>query len=112
MTAAAALLKIAQPALGVQIRQLETGLGVDLRVRHSRGVTPTPAGSLLAGRARKIVADVNAVKHELKALGRRLCYQPRGYSFKLALASRPTPGKYLGCQITKVLDSRPRVSVE
>ena len=69
MTAAADLLKIAQPALGVQIRQLETELGVDLLVRHSRGVTPTQAGALLAERARKIVADVEAVEHELKALG-------------------------------------------
>ena len=69
MTAAAEQLKIAQPALGVQIRHLETELGVDLLVRHSRGVTPTQAGALLCERARKIIADVEAVERELKSLG-------------------------------------------
>ena len=69
MTAAADQLKVAQPALGVQIRQLENELGVDLLVRHSRGVTPTQAGAMLADRARKIVADVDALERELKALG-------------------------------------------
>ncbi len=69
MTAAAEQLKIAQPALGAQMRQLEAELGVDLLVRHSRGVTPTQAGSLLCARARKIVAEVEAVERELKSLG-------------------------------------------
>ncbi len=69
MTAAAEQLKIAQPALGVQIRHLETELGVDLLVRHSRGVTATQAGALLCERARKIIAEVEATERELKSLG-------------------------------------------
>ena len=69
MTAAAEQLKVAQPALGVQIRQLETELGVDLLVRHSRGVTPTAAGQLLRERATRILADVEATGRELRALG-------------------------------------------
>ena len=68
MTAAAEQLKVAQPALGVQIRQLESELGLDLLVRHSRGVTPTQAGTLLFERARRIIADVEATQRELQAL--------------------------------------------
>jgi LysR family nitrogen assimilation transcriptional regulator len=52
----------------VQIRQLEAELGVDLLVRHSRGVTPTQAGRLLCDRARRIIAEVEATQNDLKAL--------------------------------------------
>jgi DNA-binding transcriptional LysR family regulator len=47
MTRAAEQLHVAQTALGMQIRQMEEDLGVALLVRHSRGVEPTKAGSLL-----------------------------------------------------------------
>ena len=67
MTAAAEHLNVAQPALGLQIRQLESELGLDLLVRHSRGVTPTEAGKLLFERARRILADVEATQRELQA---------------------------------------------
>ncbi len=68
ITAAAEQLNVAQPALGVQIRQLETELGVTLFVRHSRGMLPTDAGKLLFERARRILAEVEATEIELKAL--------------------------------------------
>jgi LysR family nitrogen assimilation transcriptional regulator len=68
MTAAAELLKVAQPALGVQIRQLETELGIELLVRHSRGVTPTQAGKLLFDRAKRILDEVEATQRELRAM--------------------------------------------
>lgn len=67
MTAAAEQLKVAQPALGVQIRQLESELGVELLVRHSRGVTPTAAGRLLQERAQHILAEVEAARREVRA---------------------------------------------
>ncbi len=69
MTAAAEQLKVAQPALGAQVRQLEAELGVDLLVRHSRGVTPTAAGRTLHERAARILGEVEATRRELSALG-------------------------------------------
>jgi LysR family nitrogen assimilation transcriptional regulator len=69
MTAAAEGLKIAQPALGMQIRQLEQELGVDLLVRHSRGVTATEAGKKLHQRAAVILADVDALRDDIKTMG-------------------------------------------
>lgn len=67
MTRAASELHIAQPALGMQIRQLEEDLGVALLVRHSRGVDPTPAGSLLHRRAVAILDLVEDARREVVA---------------------------------------------
>jgi len=70
MTRAAESLFVAQPALGMQIRQLEEDLGVALLVRHSRGVEPTPAGSLLHAKALSILALVDDTHREVSAYSR------------------------------------------
>lgn len=70
MTRAAESLYVAQPALGMQIRQLEEDLGVALLVRHSRGVEPTPAGALLHERALSILDLVEGTRRDVSALGR------------------------------------------
>jgi len=67
MTKAAALLHVAQPALGLQIRQLEDSLGVPLLTRHSRGVEPTPAGRRLYERATEILATIEETEREIRA---------------------------------------------
>lgn len=67
MTRAAESLFVAQPALGMQIRQLEEDLGVSLLVRHSRGVEPTPAGTLLHARALEILDLVDRARREVTA---------------------------------------------
>ncbi len=54
-TRASQHLRIAQPALGWQIRKLEVELNCKLLVRHSKGVVPTSAGMLLLGHARDIL---------------------------------------------------------
>ncbi len=69
ITHAAEKLRIAQTALGIQIRNLEEELGVSLLHRHSRGVTPTPAGEILQRHAIDILARVEAASHEVKAAG-------------------------------------------
>ena len=61
-TKAAEILRIAQPALGLQIRQLEQQLKVQLLVRHSRGVEITDAGVILLEHARNILERVELAR--------------------------------------------------
>lgn len=68
MTRAAAELYLAQPALGMQVRQLEEDLGVVLLRRHSRGVEPTEAGRVLYHRARDLLSQVEAVRREVSSI--------------------------------------------
>jgi LysR family nitrogen assimilation transcriptional regulator len=68
MTRAAEQLFVAQPALGVQIKALEERLGVELLVRHSRGVSPTRAGQLVYERACQILRLVDETQQDVAAL--------------------------------------------
>ena len=52
ISSAAQSLHIAQPALSVQIKQLEEQLGAALFDRHPRGVVPTAVGERLGCRNR------------------------------------------------------------
>lgn len=70
ITRAAEQLYVAQPALGMQIRQLEESLGVELLSRHSRGVAPTRAGQALYERACEILSLVEAAEQQVAAAGR------------------------------------------
>lgn len=71
MTRAAEHLRVAQTALGMQIRQIEEDLGVALLVRHSRGVEPTKAGKLLYERALAIIRLVEETRKEVAACDRQ-----------------------------------------
>jgi LysR family transcriptional regulator, transcription activator of glutamate synthase operon len=66
-TRAAAREHIAQPALSQQIRRLEQEVGVSLVERTTRRVTVTEAGRALVGRARRILAEVDAAAAEMQA---------------------------------------------
>lgn len=68
MTRAAEKLHVAQPALGIQIRQLEELLGTPLFERHSRGVSVTSAGQHLYKRACTILQLMGEAESEIKAL--------------------------------------------
>lgn len=58
-------LRIAQPALSRQIRQLEEELRVPLFTRHGRGMVPTHAGEMLRSRASGILRQVEAARADL-----------------------------------------------
>lgn len=55
---AAMRLRIAQPALSQQIKNLEAELRVQLLIRESRGVRPTAAGARFLEYARRIVGEM------------------------------------------------------
>ncbi len=73
MSHAAAELRVAQPALSRQIRDLEHELGVTLLDRHAKGVTPTLAGEALARGAAQLLSDLiwSLERAEATAAGRR-----------------------------------------
>lgn len=65
ITKAAQRMHVAQPALGLQLRELEQEIGVPLLSRHSRGVEPTAAGQLLYRHAKRILEDLEQAKTEV-----------------------------------------------
>jgi LysR family nitrogen assimilation transcriptional regulator len=68
ITRAAKKLHVAQPALGLHIRELEAELGVTLLHRHSRGVEPTVAGQLLYTRANQIFEQIEQTRKDVTQL--------------------------------------------
>ena len=75
MTRAARKLHVAQPALSQAIAQLESELGIELLVRHPRGVTLTAAGEAFLPKARNAVATERDAKFMADSLARAA----RGY---------------------------------
>lgn len=71
ITRASEQLNVAQPALGLKIRQLEDMFGVPLLHRHSRGVDPTPAGELLYTRAHTIFGMLEQTRADVQKLGQQ-----------------------------------------
>jgi LysR family transcriptional regulator, transcription activator of glutamate synthase operon len=67
-TRAAEELHVAQSALSHQIQRLERELGTPLFERTSRRVIPTEAGHVLAARARRVLAEVDAARAEVDEL--------------------------------------------
>jgi LysR family transcriptional regulator, nitrogen assimilation regulatory protein len=66
ITTAAARCNIAQSALSSQIAALEADLGVQLLVRHARGVTLTLCGEVLLDHAKQISAHLEKARREVR----------------------------------------------
>lgn len=64
-TRAAAMIGLRQPTLSHQIRQLETTLGVELFHRSRRECRLTAAGEMLLPYARRVLAEMDALKRSL-----------------------------------------------
>ena len=64
---AAAVVRVAQPALSRHIRCLEEELGSSLFVRHSRGLSLTPAGEVFLERARRVLIEAEAARDAVAA---------------------------------------------
>ena len=81
LSKAAAMIRVAQPALSRQIRALEEELGATLLVRHGWGVTPTPAGEAFAEESRKVLKAAEAARdtvhaHAAEPVGRVMIGMP------------------------------------
>lgn len=61
LTRAAAALRIAQPTLTVQLRQMEAALGLQLLDRGRHGAVPTAAGRELLPECERLVSDFDAL---------------------------------------------------
>ncbi|MEV3930538.1 MULTISPECIES: LysR family transcriptional regulator [unclassified Streptomyces] len=68
ITRAASRLGYTAPALSQQLAKLEREAGAALLVRHHRGARLTAAGELLAGRARRVLDEMDQARHELARL--------------------------------------------
>jgi LysR family nitrogen assimilation transcriptional regulator len=86
--------RIAQPALGLQVRKLEDELGVKLLIRHARGVTPTEAGMLLYEHADIILRQVERAKNEVVDVADT----PRG---NIAFGLTPTVSLVMGAALVE-----------
>jgi LysR family hydrogen peroxide-inducible transcriptional activator len=84
---AAAASNVSQPALSVQIRDLEATLGVDLFERRPRSVVPTPAGREALAHARRIMEELGEL--------RRIARWRGGLGGRLRLGIIPTVAPYL-----------------
>ena len=88
LTAAAAAIPIAQPALTRQLRELETELGTQLFQRLPRGVRLTAAGIVLYETAQRVLADIARTRQRLS--------QDRGGSRStIVLGASPTLARVL-----------------
>lgn len=72
---AADALHIAQPALSVQVQQLEESAGCQLLSRSSRGVEPTEAGLEFCRRATAVLKQLQS----LQSLGSEMAAAPSGH---------------------------------
>ncbi|MCJ2131523.1 LysR substrate-binding domain-containing protein [Methylobacterium sp. E-045] len=72
LSKAAARLRIAQPALSRQVRLLEDELGVPLFARHGRGMVITEQGQAALRHAKRILAEVEALKAGVTGAGASL----------------------------------------
>jgi LysR family nitrogen assimilation transcriptional regulator len=91
---AAKELRVAQPALSRQIRKLEQELGVDLLVRHGRGVRLTGAGSILLERAEQMI-------HLLRNTGDEVRANANAVSGHVSLGLTPSAGLLLVSPIVR-----------
>lgn len=70
LSRAAGIMHMTQPAASRMLADLERLFGAELTLRHSRGVSLTPAGARLAERARGILRDLDLAGREVQAIGR------------------------------------------
>ncbi|MEO8011804.1 MAG: LysR family transcriptional regulator, partial [Dokdonella sp.] len=61
-------LHLTQPAVSMQIKQLETALGIDLIQRHGKRLELTEAGSLFLEHASRVLGELHDAEETLNQL--------------------------------------------
>jgi LysR family nitrogen assimilation transcriptional regulator len=104
-TRAAALLRVAQPALSRQVRALEVELRQPLFDRNGRGVTLTEGGKRLLAHGRGILAQVERAHHDLEA-------QRGAATGHMAIGLPPSVGRVLTVPLVQAFRERlPRATL-
>src|SRR5262244_1508666 len=85
---AAEALFLTQPTVSEHVRALEDEVGLTLLDRLGRGATPTPAGQLLLGYARRILALSREAKQAIERFQGRM-------SGQLVVGGSTIPGEYV-----------------
>ena len=97
-TKAAARLRVAQPALSRQIRDLEDELGVRLLERNSRRVSLTPAGTAFVAEAKAVLQRADDAVQTAKAFS-------SGQSGEIRIGYAPSPTVELLPQALRVFQA-------
>jgi len=97
--AAAAQCAITQPALSMQIQELEKELGLQLLERGRKGVGLTAGGREIAGRAARVLADVRDLVDSARHLS-------GGFSGPFRLGAIPSIAPYLLPQLLPLIRAR------
>lgn len=84
---AAGTVNVSQPALSVQIREMEASLGQPLVERRARDVVLTPFGRMILGHAERVLAEMQALTQAARWRG--------GLSGRLNLGVIPTIAPYI-----------------
>ncbi|WP_372618086.1 LysR family transcriptional regulator [Falsiroseomonas sp.] len=106
LSRAAAREKVVQPALSVQLRQLEAELSVRLFDRSAQGVQPTPAGHHLYTLSSGILRDLEGMRREMLDFGGTIAGTIR-VGLMPSICRGPIAGLLDG-----YLDAYPRVEVK
>ncbi len=72
MAVVARELDITQPAISGTVKALETDLDVRLFERTARGMTPTPAGEIVAFHCRRVLSELRQIVPDLAAIEDRI----------------------------------------
>ncbi|MDF2119174.1 LysR family transcriptional regulator [Roseiarcaceae bacterium H3SJ34-1] len=101
---ASSVLRVAQSSLSRRVTRLEHQLGIELFVRHGRGVKLTSDGEALAARAEDLMRQVKDIETDIRERNDR----PSG---RVVVAFTPNSGQILGPYLLKAALQYPQLDI-